>query len=783
MLKNIKIAPRLILIGGLLILIPLVIVGTVAINRAVVGLNQAADEQLATRSMGIAKVVGTIMEEQLRFVIALTIIPDMIRTAETVNSGGIDGTGEELDRLNDYFRRILETKLLGAHVQVVGMVDPNGTIVAASAKKYIGVKIPDRRYFQTARSGKPNIGEVALNKVTGEPFLSFAAPIRSSAGTIVGVVIYIYDIGFLNTLIGDEKIGDTGYAFIADQMGLTISHPNPDHVMKTNLNDLKGMETFAKHMKEGKTGVDHYEFRGVSKTAGYAPIEATGWSVALTLPDSEYLAAVSQMRTIIVGVGIVVILISLIVFFFFALSLADGLKKGVEFAETMSEGDLSKKLEIDRKDEIGDLAGSLNQMVGGLSRMIRNIHNGSSSLSATSSELRNVAEVLSAESDSTADKANTVAAATQEMNSNIESVATAMDQASANVNNIAAAVEEMNANSNDITDRIRKTRESTNYAAEVSANSSVQVNELGQAAAEIESITETIFTIADKTSLLALNATIEAARAGDAGKGFAVVAGEIKGLAQQVSESTGDIGKKINAIQATTDTAIKGIREIADVIAQVSESVDSITTSMQQQNAATKEISGNIGQTSLGLKEINENISQTSQAVAQVSNEINNVNQSAGEISASSAQVEQSSDNLLILAERLGRQVSEFKIAGQGFSAGSIKLAHSNWKRKLADLMSGRQALDTSDVSSHKDCEFGQWYFGPGIEQFGKNDTFQKIDGRHKKVHEMAKEITRLYNDGRIDEANKIYSDISLITNDLFALLDRLEEEAVESNE
>lgn len=471
------------------------------------------------------------------------------------------------------------------------------------------------------------------------------------------------------------------------------------------------------------------------------------------------------------------IILSIILTIVITRAVTKPIKQVLSFATLMSQGDFSQTLDINQKDEIGNLADSLNHTVGNLSRMIRDIDNSVSTLSATSSELSNVAEVMSVGSESTADKANTVAAASEEMNSNVGSVAAAMEESSTNVNNIASAIEEMNINFNEITDRVKQTKENTNHAANVSAKSSDQVSELGQAADEIGTITETIFTIADKTALLALNATIEAARAGDAGKGFAVVASEIKQLAQQASDSTSDIGNKLKAIQQMTKATTKGIKDITDVISQVDESVDSINISMQQQNDATREISENINQTSVGIREINENVNQTSQAVAQITTEISLVNQSANDISSSSLQVEESSEKLTELASQLGQKVSEFKASSKGFASGPVKLSHAAWKKKLADLLSGRHTLEESDISSHKECEFGHWYFGKGQEKFGEIDTFHMIDNEHKKVHDTAKEITRLYNTGKVDEAATLFREFSGITKGLFALLDHLEEE------
>jgi len=777
MFKNFKIATKLIITGGLLILIPLIIVSSVAINTAKTGLNNAANEQLSTRSAEIAKLVDNILKNQLKFVTTISIIPLISNTAESIHTNGLENSSKQINILNNYFKKILQTEDLGNQAQLVGMIDLNGQIVSASEKRYLGVKIADREYFQIARSGKRNIGKPAFNKVTKAAFISFAAPVKNTGGKVVGVIFYVYDIGFLQSMIADEKIGKSGYAYIVDQTGLLIAHPNPEHVMKLNLGDVSGMENVVNQMKTGAVGVDRYEFEGISKTAGYAPIKSTGWSVALAESDEEYLATVSKMTTYVVIVTLISIMIAIIGFFLFSHSLVKNIKKAVTFAKTMSGGNLSQHLEIDQKDEIGDLVGSLNEMVDSLSDMIRKIHGGSATLSVTSSELRNVAEVLSVGSGNTADKANTVAAAAEEMNANIESVAAAMEESSTNVNNIAAAVEEMNVGFHEITDNIEKTKKDTNYAAEISNNSSDQISELGKATEEIETITETINTIADKTSLLALNATIEAARAGDAGKGFAVVAGEIKTLAKQVSSSTTDISKKISAIQQMTGNAISGIGDVVEIISQVNRSVDTISISMLQQNDATKEIAENINQTSAGIREINENVTQTSQAVSQVTSEISNVNQSASDISISSTEIEHSSDNLMELADKLSHQVSAFTVENKGFISGPIKLSHSAWKRKLSDLLSNKKQLKETDISSHKDCEFGRWYFSTGMEQFGTNKIFKVIDEKHEKVHTTAKEITRLYNNGEKEASNKLYREFSGVTDVLFKHLDLLEED------
>jgi len=133
MLKNMNLAPKLILIGGLLIIIPLIIVGTIAINQASNGLKNATSKELAARSKGLAKLVDTILEEQLKYIENIAITPDVVRAAEAVANKGVDGAQEELNSLNAFFVKIKNTKRLEEHLQGIALVATNSTLVASTA--------------------------------------------------------------------------------------------------------------------------------------------------------------------------------------------------------------------------------------------------------------------------------------------------------------------------------------------------------------------------------------------------------------------------------------------------------------------------------------------------------------------------------------------------------------------------------------------------------------------------------------------------------------------------
>jgi methyl-accepting chemotaxis protein len=185
---------------------------------------------------------------------------------------------------------------------------------------------------------------------------------------------------------------------------------------------------------------------------------------------------------------------------------------------------------------------------------------------------------------------------------------------------------------------------------------------LGEAADEVGKVTDTIAGISSQTNLLALNATIEAARAGSAGKGFGVVANEVKELAQQTSAAAVDIKRKISGIQASTRGAVNDIREIADVIQNVSDLVSSIAVAIEEQSVVSQDIASNIGGAMVGVREANGQVSETSKVSLNIAMDIAAVDESAGHIAEGTGQVSVAAQDLSALSERLNAMLEKFKV-------------------------------------------------------------------------------------------------------------------------
>lgn len=336
--------------------------------------------------------------------------------------------------------------------------------------------------------------------------------------------------------------------------------------------------------------------------------------------------------------------------------------EAVVFTEAVAQGDLTKQLMVQRKDEIGRLASSLNTMVVELRALIGEVVDGSRLLTDSSGDLAAVSKQLSISASSTSQRSNIVSAATEQMNASIQSVSTAMEQSATNVNMVAASTEEMSATITEIAINAEKARCVSESAVQKSRSTSEKMAVLGDYAQKIGQVTGTITDISDQINLLALNATIEAARAGEAGKGFAVVANEIKELARQTAEATVDIKMRIREIQSTASATVDDIEEVTQVIADVNTVVHTIASAVEEQSAASSEIAGNIAEASQGIHEVNENMAQSSVVVDSISRDVVEINQKADEVGQGSVDVEKSAHKLSALADQMERYVRRFKI-------------------------------------------------------------------------------------------------------------------------
>ena len=317
------------------------------------------------------------------------------------------------------------------------------------------------------------------------------------------------------------------------------------------------------------------------------------------------------------------------------------LRATVQLLNEVSQGNLTRRMEVSGTDEIAQMGNALNETIDRLSGIISGIDADANVLSAQSAALSTTGEILGASAQQTTAEANAASAAAEQVSQNVQTVAT--------------ATEEMSASIKEISQNAAEAAEVAGSAARLAGSTTATMNKLSDSSAEIGNVIKVITSIAEQTNLLALNATIEAARAGEAGKGFAVVANEVKDLAKETAKATEDIGSKVQAIQNDAKGAVQAIDEITSVIGRINDIQNTIASAVEEQTGTTNEIARNIAETVTGSSQIATNIGE--------------VAKTATETRETALSSQHSALELAELATKLNGVVSQFRLAALAESA------------------------------------------------------------------------------------------------------------------
>ncbi|MGI5239684.1 methyl-accepting chemotaxis protein [Dactylosporangium sp. CA-139066] len=333
-----------------------------------------------------------------------------------------------------------------------------------------------------------------------------------------------------------------------------------------------------------------------------------------TLRDAQ--SSYTRSRALIIGLIIAAVLLAAFLAMAVSRMISRPLSATVRVLEALADGDLSGRLDVSGRDEVGRMGGALNRGLERLGASLREVDGNVARVSTAAEQLTAAAGSMSASAVRSSGEARTASAATEGISQDIGTVATGSEEIGASIQEIARSTSDAAA--------------TADRAVRQAADAAGVLGRLGQSSGEIETVVRLITSIAEQTNLLALNATIEAARAGDAGKGFAVVATEVKDLAQETARATEDIATRVGAIQRDSAAAVAAIEQISDVISTIRDAQASIAAAVEEQSATTSEMSRTVGQVAGRAQQINDNVT----SVAAVAEETTGVARGTAETAA-----------------------------------------------------------------------------------------------------------------------------------------------------
>ncbi|ASA57822.1 hypothetical protein BSQ33_19020 [Vibrio gazogenes] len=476
------------------------------------------------------------------------------------------------------------------------------------------------------------------------PRFFIGAPVLNLRGDITSVIILELSGDIINDIMSQRSgLGETGETYLVGQDNLMRSNSYLDSARYSVMNAFANPESnqvtsiAINAALSGETGskvIDSYLGREV--LSAYAPLKFEGvtWAIVAEQSHGEAFASVSAIKWAVMISILITAVIIIAIGIVLSRSITHPILKMTDIVNQLASGNVRKRTNIKRSDELGDMASSLDNFAEELDTVfvssLEKISEGdltsnltsngqqdviTNALIKTNADLKSIVTDISGYTNSIVEQSNKVMLSSETILSN-----TASSEQS--IQSISAAIVEVNeqvkitANTAKEADELgQKAKQSASLGSDLVSKTVSAMNDIREASSNISSILSAIENIANQTNLLALNAAIEAARAGESGRGFAVVADEVRALAAQSTKAANETAKLIEIVVEKTQVGAEISESSSESLKEIVDSIEVVCDLMGNIAVASEEQARTIDDTSSNLNRIaDKNVETTSEA-------------------------------------------------------------------------------------------------------------------------------------------------------------------------
>ncbi len=539
-----------------------------------------------------------------------------------------------------------------------------------------------QEYYELAKASTEPVFTDPYYDETSDSIMSTCAMPILVNDQFIGCVTVDIQLDAITTLVDNIKVGDAGRGMLLTAEGVYIGGAAGDKIQNsvviTEDKDAPALAKAAEKILAGDSGETSYKGSDGQINLYYSRVDATGWILIITMPNSELTQPIMQLLAKLFGICIVALIVVALVIIFSVNSISKGLNRVKAFAGSLAEGDFTvDPIQVKTQDELGVMGGSLNAMYDSNKDVISNIAEHATDIDEASTKLRSATTELSenfAEIKKNIEEVNnammTTSAATEEVNASTEEVLSNVNLLTEETQNSTAMAQEIRGRAKEVGETSRKSFESASTLAKQFEERLAESIENAKVVSSIEEMANVISEIAEQINLLSLNASIEAARAGEAGKGFAVVASEIGSLATSTAEAVGQIQNTISQVQNAFDSLTKDAQNmlgfvVNDVTPDYSNFVE-VAKQYGEDAASIERTAENISNMSDNIKQIMQEVTAAVQSIAEATQDTTEV---SGNMTEKVVVVADHVDNVSEMAEKedvIAREltgvVSRFKL-------------------------------------------------------------------------------------------------------------------------